>query len=40
MTLVYTAKLGLTTQKKNISAQKIDNSPLTPYSTASAKFSL
>ncbi len=40
MTLAYTVKLGLITQKTNVRAQKIDGSSLETHSMTSAKFSL
>ena len=40
MTLVYTTKLGLTTQKTSVGAQKIDNLPLKAYSILPASFLL
>ncbi len=40
MTPTYAAKLGLTTTKTSIRAQKIDGSPLETHDMTSAKFSL
>ena len=40
MTRTYTAKLGLTTRKTNVDAQKIDDSPLETYGMALTWFSL
>ncbi len=40
MTLVYVAKLGLTTRKTSLEAQKIDGSPLETHGMTSAKFLL
>ncbi len=40
MTLAYAKKLGLTTWKTSVGAQKIDGSPLEIYSMVSASFSL
>ncbi len=40
MTLAYTKKLGLTTRKTSVGAQKIDGLPLEIYSIVSASFSL
>ncbi len=40
MTLAYAVKLGLTTQKTSIGAQKIDGLSLETYDIASASFSL
>ncbi len=40
MTPAYAKKLGLTTQKTSIGAQKIDGSPPETYSMVSASFSL
>ncbi len=40
MTPAYAAKLGLTTRKTGVGAQKIDGSPLETHGMTSAKFSL
>ena len=40
MTLVYAAKLGLTTQKTNVNSQKIVSSFLKIYGIALARFLL
>ncbi len=40
MTPAYTAKLGLTTRKTSVGAQKIDGSPLETHGMASARFLL
>ena len=40
MTLVYAAKLGFTTQKISVGAQKIDGLPLRTYAIALTKFSI
>lgn len=40
MILVYKAKLGFTTQKTSIGAQKIDDIALETYSMALARFSI
>lgn len=40
MTLTYAAKLGFTTWKTSVKAQKIDDLPLETYGMASAIFSL
>ncbi len=40
MTLAYAKKLGLTTRKTSIGAQKIDGSPLKTYGMVSASFSI
>lgn len=40
MTLAYTAKLGLTTQKTSVRVQKIDSLPLESYGMVLASFSL
>ncbi len=40
MTLAYVAKLGLTTRKTNVGAQKIDSSPLKTYGIVSASLLL
>ncbi len=39
MTPAYATKLGLTTRKTSIRAQKIDGSPLKTYDKVSARFS-
>ncbi len=40
MTPAYATELGLTTQKTNVRAQKMDGSPLETYGMASARFSI
>lgn len=40
MTPVYAAKLGFTTRKTRVEAQKIDGSTIDTYGMASARFSL
>lgn len=40
MSLIYTAKLGFTTQKTSIAWQKIDDLPLVTNDMTSAKFLL
>ena len=40
MTPAYAAKLGFTTRKTSVGAQKIDGSPVTTHGIASVRFSL
>ncbi len=40
MTPAYATKLGLTTRKTSVGAQKIDGSPLETYGMVTASFSL
>ncbi len=40
MTPAYATRLGFTTRKTSIGAQKIDGSPLETYGMASARFSI
>ncbi len=40
MTPTYAAKLGLTTRKTSVGAQKIDGSPLETHGMTSARFAL
>lgn len=40
MTLVFVLNLGLSIQKTNIGAQKIDSSPLKTYGMATTAFSV
>ncbi len=40
MISIYATKLGLSTRKTSVRAQKIDDSPLEPHGITSARFSL